>query len=75
MNTPATFAAAAQHAETTMAPNVRAALLYALWHHQGAGSPIGQPIRKALGLGPHHVLTAEELTVARGVRHLMAGWQ
>lgn len=31
----------------------RAALLWVLWHHQGGSSPVGQPIRFALGMGKH----------------------
>jgi hypothetical protein len=31
----------------------RCALLWVLWHHQGGSSPIGQPLRRFLGLGPH----------------------
>lgn len=32
-------------------PEVRDALLFALRHHQGANSPVGQPIRAMLGIG------------------------
>jgi len=43
----------------------RAALLWVLWHHQGANSPVGQPIRFALGMGrddhlmPHQIAEAK----------------
>lgn len=46
-------------------------LLWALYHHQGATSTIGQPIRKALGIGEHDNLTYEQVTaaqIAAGVR-------
>ena len=55
-----------------IAPDVRAALLYALWHHQGASSPIGQPIREILGIGPRHLLTDEQLAQARMVAEALA---
>lgn len=48
-------------------PEVRAALLFALWHHQGASSPVGQPIRAMLGIGEHDHLDQEQLTAARGL--------
>ena len=44
----------------------RAALLWVLWHHQGANSPVGQPIRFALGMGrddrlePHQIAEAKQ---------------
>ena len=40
-------------------------LLWALYHHQGNNSPIGQPIRKALGIGVNARLTAVQLTHAK----------
>lgn len=46
-------------------PDVREALLFALWHHQGSGSQIGQPIRHALGIGQHDPLTDEQLECAK----------
>ena len=47
-------------------PEVRAALLFALWHHQGSSSQVGQPIRAMLGIGEHDALTPEQLAAARG---------
>ena len=49
-------------------------LLWALWHHQGASSAVGQPIRVALGIGPHDSLTVGQVhagseVVARLIRH------
>ena len=39
-------------------------LLWALYHHQGSGSPIGKPIRRALGLGQFDALSAEQVAKA-----------
>lgn len=36
-------------------------LLLALYHHQGGSSPVGQPIRKALGIGPFDHMTDEQI--------------
>lgn len=47
---------------------VRAALIYALWHHQGASSTVGQPIRAMLGMGEHQRLSEAQLTIARTVQ-------
>lgn len=43
----------------------RAALLWLLWHHQGASSPVGQPIRFALGIGQHDRLNDHQLREAK----------
>jgi hypothetical protein len=43
----------------------RAALLWVLWHHQGGSSPVGQPIRFALGMGQHDHLSPTQLAEAR----------
>lgn len=43
----------------------RAALLWVLWHHQGGSSPVGQPLRFALGMGAHDRLTDVEVACAR----------
>lgn len=40
-------------------------LIWLLWHHQGGSSPVGQPIRKALGIGTHDRLTDEQLAIAQ----------
>lgn len=45
---------------------MEAALLWALYHHQGGSSTIGQPIRRLLGIGQHDRLTAEQLELAMG---------
>ena len=43
----------------------RAALLWVLWHHQGGSSPVGQPIRFALGMGAHDHLNEREIAEAK----------
>lgn len=43
----------------------RAALLWVLWHHQGASSKVGQPIRFALGMGQHEHLNHHQVTEAK----------
>jgi hypothetical protein len=47
-------------------------LLWILYHHQGAKSPIGQPIRRVLGIEPHAALTTEQVRYADTVAR-MAG--
>lgn len=43
----------------------RAALLWVLWHHQGGSSPVGQPIRFALGMGQYDSLNEHQLYEAK----------
>jgi hypothetical protein len=43
----------------------RTALLWVLWHHQGANSGVGQAIRFALGMGQHDRMTDEQLAQAK----------
>lgn len=43
----------------------RGLLLWALYHHQGASSEVGQPIRKALGIGQYDRLTDEQIATAK----------
>lgn len=43
----------------------RAALLWVLWHHQGGSSPVGQPLRFALGMGAHDRLNAHQVAEAK----------
>ncbi len=40
-----------------MRQQLEAAALWSLWHHQGASSVVGQPIRKLLGMGQRERLT------------------
>lgn len=56
-------------------PDVRAAMLFALWHHQGGSSNIGQPIRAALGIGPHAPLTKDQIEEARRVQSAFSAQQ
>jgi hypothetical protein len=51
--------------------NVKAALCFALWHHMGASSQIGQPIRKMLGLGQHDHLSAFQFSEARRINSVL----
>ena len=46
---PVTAAPAELSSEFT--DTARAAIAWVLWHHQGASSPVGQPLRFALGMG------------------------
>ena len=43
----------------------RAALLWVLWHHQGGSSPIGQPLRFALGMGADERLSESQVREAK----------
>ncbi len=49
------FAAPVTAAPAEMSPEftdtARAAIAWVLWHHQGGSSPVGQPLRFALGMG------------------------
>lgn len=45
--------------------SARAALLWVLWHHQGASSPIGQPLRFALGMDAHERLNEHQIAEAK----------
>ena len=51
-----------------VSPEVEAALLFVLWHHQGSSSPVGQPIRRILGIGEYAQLTQTQLIKAKEVR-------
>lgn len=44
---------------------LEAALLWVLWHHQGGSSPVGQPIRRLLGIEQHAHLSNEQLQAAK----------
>lgn len=45
--------------------SARAALAWVLFHHQGGSSPVGQPIRFALGMGRHDELQAWRIDEAK----------
>jgi hypothetical protein len=63
--------AAIAPAEPTVAPDAdftdsaRGALLWVLWHHQGATSAVGQAMRFALGMDAHAELTEWHLRQAK----------
>ena len=42
-----------------------APLLWVLWNHQGSGSPVGQPIRKYLGMGQFQGMSKEQVETAK----------
>lgn len=42
-----------------------ALLLWALYHHQGGSSEVGQPIRRALGIGQYDPLTPSQIEMAK----------
>ncbi len=48
-----------------MRQQLESAALWSLWHHQGASSIVGQPIRKLLGMGQFDRLTDEQLEQAK----------
>lgn len=50
---------------TPIAPDVEAALLYALWFTQGGSSVVGQQIRTILGMGQHDCMTDAQLEKAK----------
>lgn len=50
----------------------RAALLNVLWHHQGHNSPVGQPIRFAIGMGRDDRLSDEQIAAAKRFGDLSA---
>jgi hypothetical protein len=50
----------ASHDLVSVAP-----LLWVLWNHQGAGSPVGQPIRRYLGMGQFERMSEEQVKAAR----------
>lgn len=58
---------AAQPAEMSpeFTDTARAALLWVLWHHQGGSSPVGQPVRFALGMGAHDRLSEQQIAEAK----------
>lgn len=49
------------------------ALLWALYHAQGGSSPVGQPIRKLLGIGQFDHLTEQQIAQARSFAEAMKG--
>lgn len=56
---------AAEELSPDFTDTARAALLWVLWHHQGGSSPVGQPIRFALGMGQFDHLSDHQLREAK----------
>lgn len=54
-----------------MNKDVHDALCFALWHHQGGSSTIGQPIRKMLDLGQYDHMDKDELEGAKRVNRAL----
>lgn len=44
---------------------LRGLLLWTLYHHQGANSEVGLPIRKSLGIGRYDAMTIEQIKEAK----------
>jgi hypothetical protein len=44
---------------------MRHLLVWTLWHHQGGSSPVGQPIRAALGIDRFARIPSEDLRLAK----------
>ena len=44
---------------------LRGLLMLALYHHQGASSEVGQPIRQALGIGQYERMSDEQIAMAK----------
>ena len=51
-------------ADPEFTDTARSALLWVLWHHQGASSKVGQPLRFALGMGAHDRLSDSQVAEA-----------
>lgn len=45
--------------------SARGAIAWVLWHHQGGSSPIGQPLRHALGMGSDQRLSQSQIEEAK----------
>ena len=54
------------------AEKFRGLLLWTLYHHQGGSSDIGQPIRRALGIGQHDHMTPEQIEAGRAAADMPA---
>lgn len=63
------YAAPVAAAPVEMSPEftdtARAAIAWVLWHHQGGSSPVGQPLRFALGMGQHDRMTDQQIAEAK----------
>jgi hypothetical protein len=60
-------------AQQRQVEQLKALLFWVLWHNQVADSPVGQPIRKVLGLGPREaILVGDAHAATAEVKRLMA---
>lgn len=50
-------------------------LLWVLYHHQGGASHIGQPIRRALGIGPYADMTREQIERGKAAAKILSNIQ
>lgn len=57
--------------QSAMSRHTRAMLLNVIWHHQGGGSRVGQPLRAMLGIGQHDRLSDEQLAEAKWIEGLL----
>lgn len=51
--------------------SARGAIAWVLYHHQGGSSPVGQPLRFALGIGAHERMSDEQIRMAKVYAELM----
>lgn len=63
----ATSPASGEAEPARLPQGVRAALTFALWHHQGGSSSVGQPIRKMLTMDAHERLSEAQVALAKRV--------
>jgi hypothetical protein len=65
------------HPETEQAKkdakSYRSMLLWVLYHHQGSKSDVGQPIRRALGIGQFDNLNDEQIQEAKSAAAIYSG--
>jgi len=59
-----------EDAECAECEHLRGLLLWTLYHHQGGHSEVGQPIRRALGIGQYDHMTPEQIEAAKDAAKL-----
>lgn len=57
---------------SAMSHHSRAMLLNIIWHHQGAGSAVGQPLRRMLGIEQFARLTDDQVSEAKWIECLLS---
>ena len=57
---------------SAMSHHSRAMLLNVIWHHQGAGSTVGQPLRRMLGIEQFARLTDDQVSEAKWIECLLS---